>query len=274
MPELPEVEVTRLSLLPVLVGERVEKVLVREARFRLPVPTRRLRAGLVGRRVLELRRRSKYLLIDVEGAKTIIIHLGMSGRLRYLERAAEQESHEHVVFQLASGQDLRFRDPRRFGLVLIEKTDGLEDLPLMRHLGPEPLTDAFDDDTLFERARGRKAPIKSFLMDARVVVGVGNIYACEALFRSGIHPARAAGRVSRDRMRRLTQTVREVLSEAIAQGGTTLNDFASADGEPGYFVVRLAAYGREGEACLQCEAPIRRIVQSNRSTFYCTRCQR
>ena len=274
MPELPEVEVTRLSLLPVLLGERVEKVLVRESRFRVPVPTRKLRAKLLGRAVVGLRRRSKYLLIDVEGAETVIIHLGMSGRLRYLERSAEEEAHEHVVFQLASGFDLRFRDPRRFGLVLIERTDGLEKLPLMRHLGPEPLRDALGEDTLFERSRGRTAPIKNFLMDARVVVGVGNIYACEALFRSGIHPGRAAGRISRERMRRLTETVREVLSEAIEQGGTTLNDFQSAQGDPGYFVVRLAAYGREGEPCLQCSTPIRRIVQSNRSTFYCPRCQR
>lgn len=279
MPELPEVEVTRRSLLPVLLNERIERVVVRETRFRVPVPSARLKRVLPGRAVSALRRRSKYLLIDLEGGprqaeQTLIFHLGMSGRLRYLERAASQEPHEHVVVQMANGQDLRFRDPRRFGLVLLEPTAGLDEGVLLRHLGPEPLEEDFDTDYLVAKASRRTAPIKNFLMDASVVVGVGNIYACESLFRAGIHPGRAAGRVSRQRIETLVRCVREVLSEAIAQGGTTLNDFANADGEPGYFVVRLAAYGREGLPCLQCSTPIRRIVQSNRSTFYCGRCQR
>ena len=312
MPELPEVEVTRQGLERVILGEEFSKVIVRERRFRQSVPTRRLRSRLVGRRVLALRRRSKYLLIDVEGAKTakttrvarttetastepvggsaattstVIIHLGMSGGLRVLDRAEPRASHEHVVFQFASGKDLRFRDPRRFGLVLIEPTVRLEENRLFSHLGPEPLLDDFHDDHLFLRSRGRKVSVKTFLMDARNVVGVGNIYASEALFRAGIHPGRPAGRVGRERMVLLVSCVRDVLSEAIAQGGTTLKDFSNADGDPGYFEVRLAVYGRAGEPCLGgscnnrsfksgCGGTVRRIVQSNRATFYCPQCQR
>lgn len=274
MPELPEVEVTRRSLEPHLVGRTIESVLVRETRFRVPLPKARVQRSLRGRRVEGLRRRSKYLLIDLAGDRTLVIHLGMSGRLRYVSRNEPAEAHEHVVFRLEGGDDLRFRDPRRFGLVLLEQTAGLEHHVLLRHLGPEPLEDEFSFDHLFERTRARSAPIKAFLMDARNVVGVGNIYVCEALWRAGIHPRRAAGRIGRERMARLHRAVREVLREAIEQGGTTLNDFADAAGEPGYFVVRLAAYGREGEPCTRCGGPIRRIVMSNRSTFYCPKCQR
>lgn len=274
MPELPEVEVTRRSLEPHLNGRTMESVLVRETRFRVPLPKSRIQRALRGRRVVGLRRRSKYLLIDLERDQTLIIHLGMSGRLRYLPREEPAEAHEHVVFRLDAGHDLRFRDPRRFGLVLLEATEGLEEHPLLRHLGPEPLQDEFSLKYLVDRARGRSAPVKAFLMDARNVVGVGNIYVCEALWRARIHPQRAAGRIGRDRMARLHAAVREVLEEAIEQGGTTLNDFADAAGEPGYFVVRLAAYGREGESCARCGTPIRRIVMSNRSTFYCPSCQR
>lgn len=274
MPELPEVEVTRRSLQPHLLGRTIESVTVRETRFRVPLPRTRMQRMLRGCRVESLRRRSKYLLIDVSGDRTLMIHLGMSGRLRVLPRAEAAEAHEHVVFRLDQEEDLRFRDPRRFGLVLLEPTRGLEDHALLRHLGPEPLGEDFTLDYLIERARGRTAPIKAFLMDARNVVGVGNIYVCEALWRAGIHPRRAAGRVGRERLAGLHLAVREVLREAIEQGGTTLNDFADAAGEPGYFVVRLAAYGREGESCERCSSEIRRIVQSNRSTFYCPRCQR
>ena len=274
MPELPEVEVTRRSLEPHLMGRAVESVVVRETRFRVPLPKARIQRTLRGVMVEGLRRRSKYLFIDMANGRTLIIHLGMSGRLRYVSRDEEAEAHEHVVFRLDGGHDLRFRDPRRFGLVLLEPTEGLEDHALLRHLGPEPLEDQFSLDYLVERARGRSAPIKAFLMDARNVVGVGNIYVCEALWRAGVHPRRAAGRIGRERMARLHDAVQEVLQEAIAQGGTTLNDFADAAGEPGYFVVRLAAYGREGEPCTRCGTPIRRIVMSNRSTFYCPRCQR
>ena len=274
MPELPEVEVTRRSLQPHLVNRTVESVIVRETRFRVPLPKTRFQRALKGRRVLALRRRSKYLLIDLDGDRTLMIHLGMSGRLRYLPHDEPSEAHEHVVFRLDGGHDLRFRDPRRFGLVLLEPTSGLEEHALLRHLGPEPLEEEFSLGYLVERARGRSAPIKAFLMDARNVVGVGNIYVCEALWRARIHPRRAAGRIGRDRMARLHVAVREVLEEAIGQGGTTLNDFADAAGEPGYFVVRLAAYGREGEPCARCGRGIRRIVMSNRSTFYCPSCQR
>ena len=273
MPELPEVEVLRLSLQPLLTGEQIDSVAVHNRALREQVDTRGLRRRLVGRTVGELRRRSKYLLIDVEGNSTLVVHLGMSGRLTMSPLGLPLEAHEHVSLGLASGQVLRFRDPRRFGLVLALATDTLEQDRHFSHLGVEPL-DGLDADALWQRSRGRKAPIKAFLMDARHVVGVGNIYASEALFRAGIHPKRAAGRISKERWRLLCEAVVAVLNQAVSEGGTTLNDFADGEGSPGYFQVSLAVYGREKGPCPSCGEPIRRIVQSNRSTFFCRYCQR
>ena len=274
MPELPEVEVLRRSLERPLAGDRFETVRVHFPTLREPLSEKRLRR-LEGRTVTGLRRRAKYLLIDASGGETLVLHLGMSGRLTLVDRAAPLGDHEHLGFELASGRRLRFRDPRRFGLAFVAPTDGLDRDRHFRHLGVEPLSAGFDGGRLADLARGRTAPVKSFLMDARVVVGVGNIYASEALFRARIHPRRSVARIARPRFERLAAAVREVLGEAIEQGGTTLNDFADGEGNSGYFQVSLDVYDREGAPCpTGCGASVRRVVISNRSTYYCPRCQR
>lgn len=274
MPELPEIEVLRRSLLPHLPGDRIERVEVRNPALREPVDAARLRRSAAGRQVVALRRRSKYLLIDLEGGRTVVVHLGMSGRLTLAPAAVPAEPHEHVVFHLRSGRRLRFCDPRRFGVVLALSTAELPADPHFAHLGVEPLEPGYGGAVLAAAARGRRGPVKPFLMDATVVVGVGNIYATETLFKAGVHPVRSVARISAARWERLAQASVEVLSQAIAQGGTTLSDFADGEGQSGYFQVSLAAYGREGEPCRACGSPIRRIVQAGRSTFYCPRCQK
>ena len=274
MPELPEVEVLRRSLEPHLLGDRIERVEVRNPALREPVETARLRRAVQGRQVTALRRRSKYLLIDLEGGRTLAVHLGMSGRLTLVPAAAPRELHEHVAFHLRSGRRLRLRDPRRFGLVFALPTAELAADPHFAHLGVEPLESGFSGEVLAGAAAGRRGPVKAFLMDARVVVGVGNIYASEALYRAGIHPARAVSRISAGRWERIAESVVAVLRQAISQGGTTLNDFADGEGRSGYFQVSLSVYDREGAPCLACGRPVRRLVQSGRSTYYCPRCQR
>jgi len=274
MPELPEVEVLRRSLEPHLVGDRIVRVEVRNPALREPVETARLRRSAAGRDVVALRRRSKYLLIDLSGERTVAVHLGMSGRLTLAAGEEPLEPHEHVAFHLRSGRRLRFRDPRRFGLVLALKTAEIEADPHFAHLGVEPLEGGFSGETLARAAAGKRGPVKAFLMDARVVVGVGNIYASETLFRAGVHPARSVARISAARWDRIAASTVAVLSQAITQGGTTLNDFADGEGRSGYFQVSLAAYDREGEPCLVCGSAVRRIVQAGRSTYYCRRCQR
>jgi formamidopyrimidine-DNA glycosylase len=274
MPELPEVEVLRRSLEPHLVGDRIERVEVRDPRLREPIDPLELARRVRGRTVEALGRRSKYLLIGLSGGSTLAVHLGMSGRLTLVPAATEREPHEHVAFSLRSGRKLRFRDPRRFGLVFALPTEGLERDPHFAGLGVEPLTSEFSGALLRRAAAGRRGPVKSFLMDAGVVVGVGNIYASESLFRAGIHPLRSVARLSAARWDRLAAAVVEVLGQAIAQGGTTLNDFADGEGRSGYFQVSLAVYDREGEPCLRCGGAVRRIVQTGRSTYYCATCQR
>jgi len=278
MPELPEVEVLRRSLEPHLVGDRIERVEVTNASLREPVDVPRLRRAARGREVVALRRRSKYLLIDLEGGWTVVVHLGMSGRLTLAPAAAPPEPHEHVAFHLRSGRRLRFRDPRRFGVVFAARTAELEADPHFVHLGPEPLETGLSGKVLGEvlarAAAGRRGPVKAFLMDAGVVVGVGNIYASETLHRAGVHPGRSVARISRQRWQRVAESAMAVLRQAIAQGGTTLNDFADGEGRSGYFQVSLTVYDREGEPCLACGRPVRRIVQAGRSTFYCPGCQR
>ncbi len=264
----------RRSLASHLVGDRIEGVEVRNAALREPVRRRALARRVQGRRIEALRRRAKFLLIDLEGGSTVVVHLGMSGRLTLGPANGRPEPHEHVAFRLASGRRLRLRDPRRFGLVLALPTAGLERDAHFTGLGIEPLSAEFSGGTLARAAAGRRGPIKNFLMDATRVVGVGNIYATEALHRAGIHPARSVARISRQRWERLAGAVRAILERAIAEGGTTLNDFTDGEGRSGYFQVSLAAYGREGERCARCGAAIRRLVQSGRSTFYCPRCQR
>jgi formamidopyrimidine-DNA glycosylase len=274
MPELPEVEVLRRSLEPHLIGDRVERVEVSNPALREPVDVARLRRAARGREVISLRRRSKYLLIDLDGGWTVVVHLGMSGRLTLVPAATPLEPHEHVAFHLRSGRRLRLRDPRRFGVVFAVKTAEIDGDPHFAHLGPEPLEPGFSGETLARAAAGRRGPVKAFLMDAGVVVGVGNIYASETLHRAGVHPERSVARISRQRWERLAEAGVAVLRQAISQGGTTLNDFADGEGNSGYFQVSLNVYGREGEPCRTCGRPVRRIVQAGRSTFYCPGCQR
>jgi formamidopyrimidine-DNA glycosylase len=273
VPELPEIEVLRRSLEPLLVGDEIRALVSLSPKLREPLD-RAAFEGLVGQRVVALRRRSKYLLIDLSGVQTLVVHLGMSGRLTLVPGSTEREPHEHLRLALASGRALRLVDPRRFGVAFVADSVRLPDDPHFVGLGPEPLEPGFDGAALAAAARGRRGPVKPFLMDAGVVVGVGNIYACESLFRAGIHPNRSVARISRARWDALAQQVVTVLGDAIRQGGTTLNDFVDGRGEGGYFQVSLAAYGREGEPCPRCGAAIRRRVHANRSTFYCAKCQR
>jgi formamidopyrimidine-DNA glycosylase len=274
MPELPEVEVLRRSLEPHLIGDRIERVEVSNPALREPVDVAGLRRAARGREVTALRRRSKYLLIDLDGGWTVVVHLGMSGRLTLVPEGTPPEPHEHVAFHLRSGRRLRLRDPRRFGVVFVVRTAGLDADPHFAHLGPEPLEPGFSGETLARAAAGRRGPVKAFLMDAGVVVGVGNIYASETLHRAGVHPERSVARISRGRWQRLAESAMAVLRQAISQGGTTLNDFADGEGKSGYFQVSLTVYDREGEPCRACGRPVRRIVQAGRSTFYCPGCQR
>ena len=274
MPELPEVEVLRRSLEPHLVGDRIERVEVHNPALREPVRKADLARRSSGREVCELRRRSKYLLVDLEGGETVVVHLGMSGRLTLVPGETPLEPHEHVAFHLRSGRRLRLRDPRRFGLVFALPTAAIERDDHFVHLGVEPLEPDFGGEALARAAAGKRGPVKSFLMDGRIVVGIGNIYAAEALFRAGIHPVRSVGRISPGRWERLAGSAVAVLQQAITQGGTTLNDFADGEGRSGYFQISLSVYGREGEPCLVCGRPVRRVVQAGRSTFYCPGCQR
>ena len=252
-------------------GRQIAALVLREPRLRWRVDPR-LPATVAGQRVRDVRRRAKYLIIDLD-AGSLILHLGMSGSLRVLDPATPLVAHDHYDLLLESGRCLRFNDPRRFGSLHWSEGDP-SDHPLLAALGPEPLTSAFNADYLARRARRRRVTIKQFLMDQRVVVGVGNIYASEALFRAGVHPKRAAGRVSGARLAALVEAVRAVLGDAIRAGGTTLRDYVGADGEPGYFRQRLYVYERTGQPCRRCRTPVRHLVQGQRSTYYCPRCQR
>jgi formamidopyrimidine-DNA glycosylase len=271
MPELPEVETTCCGIRPHLLGRRIAAVEVRERRLRWPVPAQI--DALAGACVSSVERRAKYILIRCGAAGCAIVHLGMSGSLRLCGPDVPWRKHDHLGLALADGMQLRFHDPRRFGCWLWTPGDPLAH-PLLRDLGPEPLGGGFDTGHLAHACRGRAASIKQVIMEARVVVGVGNIYACEALFASGIDPRRAAGRISRARLARLTEAIRTVLGRSIEQGGTTLRDFLREDGQPGYFRQQLQVYDREGEPCRACATPIRRIVLGQRSTCYCPSCQR
>jgi formamidopyrimidine-DNA glycosylase len=273
VPELPEIEVLRLSLARRLPGRRIVGVEVRSPVLREPLDRGVLKTMLTARRIETLRRRAKYLLIDVEGGATLVVHLGMSGRLTLVDAKEPVVAHEHLALHLEGGQRLRLVDPRRFGLAFALPSSTLESDRHFAHLGIEPLGARLDGAYLRTRARGRRGPIKTFLMDGGVVVGVGNIYASEALWRARVHPRRSVARVGADTWPRIADAVRSTLSDAIAEGGTTLNDFADGDGNAGYFQVSLAVYGQAGKACPRCGGTIRRIAQSNRSSFYCPRCQ-
>jgi formamidopyrimidine-DNA glycosylase len=271
MPELPEVETTRRGLLPHLRERTIHGVILRRDGLRWPFPPE-LEQRLTGARITDVRRRAKYLLIDTDGGGTAIVHLGMSGSLRVLPADTPPRAHDHVDISLDNGRLLRFNDPRRFGCLLWQEPGDVH--PLLAELGPEPLSDSFDADYLFALSRGRRAPVKTFLMDQAVVVGVGNIYAAESLFKAGIHPRKEAGAVTRARYARLVEAVKETLAYAINRGGTTLRDFINPDGAPGYFEQELLVYGRDGEPCRRCGQALKHATIGQRATVWCSRCQR
>lgn len=269
LPELPEVETTLRGIEPHMQDQRISHVIVRDSRLRWPVPGDVKKAE--GQKIVKLRRRAKYLLIELEHGG-LIIHLGMSGSLRVISEPRPPEKHDHFDIELENGLCIRFNDPRRFGAFLW--VDGKVDShELLGKLGPEPLSDEFTADYLHRRSRERRVAIKNFIMNGHVVVGIGNIYASEALFMAGIHPNRAAGRVSAQRYEGLVGAIRDVLSRAIIQGGTTLRDFVNSDGAPGYFAQELLVYDRAGSDCFQCGAAIRQKVIGQRSSYYCPSCQ-
>jgi formamidopyrimidine-DNA glycosylase len=270
VPELPEVETTRRGLAPHAVGRLILAVTVREPRLRWPVDPA-LPAALAGQRVEAIDRRAKYLLFRTAAGR-LVVHLGMSGSVRVLPADTAPALHDHIDIVLESGVALRYNDPRRFGSFHWLPADAGH--PLLDHLGPEPLGDAFDGAYLYRLSRGRRALVKAFIMDARVVVGVGNIYAAESLFLAGISPRRPAGRIGAARYDALAGHIRAVLAAAIAQGGTTLRDFVGSDGRPGYFAQQLWVYGRAGQPCRRCGAPLRERRIAQRASVYCVACQR
>ena len=270
MPELPEVETVCRGIRPHVVGQEISRIVVRQPKLRYPV-SRRLPGLLVGQTVRQVGRRAKYILLQCEPG-TVIIHLGMSGSLRIVAGDEPPGRHDHVDICLASGHCLRYRDPRRFGSIVWagQKPDNHR---LLRVIGPEPFSASLTAAYLYELARGRRSAVKNFIMDSHVIAGVGNIYASEALFYAGIHPARAAGRIALSRYQRLLASIRQVLEAAIDNGGTTLRDFYQADERPGYFKQQLAVYDRAGHACNQCGALIRNLTLGQRASYYCPRCQ-
>ncbi len=269
MPELPEVETTRRGIEPHIVNATISRVVIRERRLRWPV-AKEVDLKLPGKRIESVGRRAKYLLLNTNTGSAIL-HLGMSGSLVVLDQGAPAGVHDHVDIEFDSGLMLRFRDPRRFGS--LHWSEAPLSHALLEKLGPEPLGDDFDGDYLWRKSRGRKVSVKQFIMNAHIVVGVGNIYASEALYLAGINPRRAAGRIASRRYSALADGIREVLSRAIKAGGTTLRDFYGGDGEAGYFKQQLEAYGREDEPCRRCNTPITAIVQGQRTTYYCRQCQ-
>ncbi|MDD5180210.1 MAG: bifunctional DNA-formamidopyrimidine glycosylase/DNA-(apurinic or apyrimidinic site) lyase [Gallionellaceae bacterium] len=271
MPELPEVETTLRGLEPHLAGQRITGVTIRHPQLRWPIP-RNLPELLRGQTIRSMHRRAKYLLIEFDHG-TLILHLGMSGSLRILHAGTAPEAHDHFDLLFANGLLMRLRDPRRFGAVLWHDGD-VSQHPLLKKLGPEPLQEDFDAEHLYQATRKRSAAIKLVIMDSRVVAGVGNIYANEALFRAGIRPQLAASKLSKPRCARLVQTIRETLREAINLGGSSLRDFVGSDGNPGYFQQHYWVYGRAGESCKKCGTLIKQARQGQRSSFYCPTCQK
>ena len=270
MPELPEVETTRRGIAPALEGRRIAEIVVREPRLRWPVPAN-LAARLKNQTIRRVSRRAKYLLLETD-VGSALIHLGMSGSMRIVPNDEAPETHDHFDVVTDAGETVRFNDPRRFGSFLWAGQTPMEH-PLLTDLGPEPLGDLFDGEQLHASARGRKVAIKQHIMNSKTVAGVGNIYANEALFKAGIHPKRAAGKVSAVRMQKLAEEIRSVLAAAIKQGGTTLRDYRGGDGKPGYFRQQLLVYERGGEPCKQCATLISQTVQGQRATYYCKNCQ-
>ena len=271
MPELPEVETTCRGIAPHIVGQTIKQVIIRQPQLRWPIPSE-LNQTLTGLNILAVSRRAKYLLFTT-GAGTMLMHLGMSGSLRIMSAGQSAGKHDHIDFIFNDDTVLRFNDPRRFGAVLWT-TAPVAEHSLLKALGPEPLLDEFNGELLYTRSRNRKVPVKSFIMDSHVVVGIGNIYANEALFMAGILPTRQAGKVSLARYQKLAECIRVILQHAITQGGTTLRDFVNEAGKPGYFQQQLKVYGRAGLPCTHCLQPLTETRLANRSTVFCGACQR
>lgn len=283
MPELPEVETVMRGLAPAMEGAVIKTAAVNRPDLRWPFPEN-MAARLTGQTVLRLRRRSKYILMDLSSKETLLVHLGMSGRMtvsgdplgQFAHNHPRGEKHDHVVFDMENGARITFNDSRRFGAMDLLETATAASHKLLRDIGPEPLGNGFNEDYLVARFENRKTPIKSALLDQKIVAGLGNIYVCEALFRAGISPKRSVNKIAAQRIRALVPIIREVLFEAILAGGSSLKDFRQADGNLGYFQHSFDVYGREGSACKtpDCGASVQRITQSGRSTFYCAQCQR
>ncbi len=269
MPELPEVETTMRGIMPHANGQSIKKVEVRQYKLRWPIDAK-INHRLAGQKITNIYRRAKYLLLET-AAGDLMIHLGMSGSLRVTSDQPATK-HDHVDIHLSNGKVIRFNDPRRFGSIIINRDKMAH--PLLKKLGPEPLSSEFDGNYLHQQAKARKVPIKSFIMNNHIVVGVGNIYAQESLFLAGIHPKREACKVSKQRMVCLAETIKQVLAKAIEAGGSSLKDFTGADGKPGYFQQTLNVYGRFGEQCLRCETPLKQATIGQRTTAYCPKCQR
>ena len=283
MPELPEVETVRRGLAPLMEGAAITQAQVNRPDLRWPFPDN-FAQRLAGRHVSQLRRRSKYILADLDQNESLLIHLGMSGRMtvsgdplgQFVHDHPQQEKHDHVILDMSNGARITFNDPRRFGAMDLIATDQTDTHPLLAKLGPEPLGNAFDEPYLVTALKGKNTPIKSALLDQRIVAGLGNIYVCEALYRAHIAPTRKVGRISAARVATLVPIIRDVLTQAIASGGSSLKDFRQASGELGYFQHNFDVYDRENQPCKtpDCRGTIRRIVQSGRSTFHCPQCQR
>ena len=269
MPELPEVETTRIGIAPFLLGEVVQSITVRNYKLRWPI-LKSIHQKLPGQEIREVKRRGKYIILMTDQA-SVIIHLGMSGHLNILLKPTPPQKHDHVDIVFNSGITLRFTDPRRFGCFIYTKTPYQH--KLLSDLGVEPLSEDFSADYLYKKSRTRKTSIKNLIMDAKVVVGIGNIYANESLFKSEISPKRHANKISFDRYQLLVQSIKEVLENALQKGGTTLRDFVNSEGKPGYFQQELAVYGRDGQACFKCKKPIQIYRLGQRSTYYCSNCQ-
>ena len=269
MPELPEVETTRKGLEPLITDRKIISAHIYKKKLRWDIPTH-LKKILKSQKILKISRRAKYLLLHFDFGQ-LVMHLGMSGSISVVNSFEPLRKHDHFELKLDNSKSLRFHDPRRFGSILWQKPN--ETLSLLKNLGPEPLSYEFNNDSLFSSSIGKSRNIKSFIMDSNVVVGVGNIYASESLFLAGISPKREAGKTSKERYKVLTNSIKNVLTDAINNGGTTLNDFSNVDGNPGYFSQVLSVYGRDGMSCLRCNGKIKKIIQNQRSTYYCPKCQ-
>jgi len=273
MPELPEVETICKGLEPVIVQQKISKIMVSQDQLRWPVPVSRLKSLAEGQKIIAIQRRAKYIIWNMENGANVVIHLGMSGRLGCFPADAPVEKHTHVVFQLQDACQIRYRDPRRFGFLDITSSDEFERYVRFRHLGVEPLSKDFNANYLYKHTAGSKRAIKNVLMDAKVVVGVGNIYANEALFKAGLAPHRPGVAISKKECESITSGTKIVLEQAIKRGGTTLNDFQNPQGAAGFFQLDLAVYGRSGDSCKVCGSTIEKIILTGRSSFYCPNCQ-